>query len=252
MPKKPRRIRRAEILMLHDWTRAFALSVLSVLFATVMLAHAQEPKEMAITFDDLPFGYPRNLTIEEQREAVTRVLAVLDKHRVTATVFVIGRSVTDENRGLVDAVVRAGHFVGSHSFSHQDLGVVCLSFGPTCLLDPADPAEPVGNMVPTHACSKRSVVPLPILRLRQVVIDDDRERAVAQSLRVRDVRLEHELIGQKVERRPQVVRDLPRDDARPDGHIVQRSDDERMHGGVVIEPLFDGVRPRRKERIAFR
>ena len=124
MPKKPRRNRRAEILMLHDWTRAFALSVLSVLFATVMLAHAQEPKEMAITFDDLPFGYPRNLTIEEQREAVTRVLAVLDKHRVTATVFVIGRSVTDENRGLVDAVVRAGHFVGSHSFSHQDLGVV--------------------------------------------------------------------------------------------------------------------------------
>ena len=110
--------------MMHDWTRAFALSVLGVLFATVMLAHAQEPKEMAITFDDLPFGYPRNLTIEEQREAVTRVLAVLDKHRVTATVFVIGRSVTDENRGLVDAVVRAGHFVGSHSFSHQDLGVV--------------------------------------------------------------------------------------------------------------------------------
>ena len=110
--------------MMHDWTRAFALSVLGVLFATVMLAHAQEPKEMAITFDDLPFGYPRNLTIEEQREAVTRVLAVLAKHRVTATVFVIGRSVTDENRGLVDAVVRAGHFVGSHSFSHQDLGVV--------------------------------------------------------------------------------------------------------------------------------
>ena len=74
MPRKPRRNRRAESLMLHDWTRAFALSVLSVLFATVMLAHAQEPKEMAITFDDLPFGYPRNLTIEEQREAVTRVL----------------------------------------------------------------------------------------------------------------------------------------------------------------------------------
>ena len=79
---------------------------------------------MAIMFDDLPFAYARNLTAAEQRDAVTRVLAVLDKHRVTATVFVIGRSVTDANRGLVDAFVRAGHVVGSHSFSHQDLSAV--------------------------------------------------------------------------------------------------------------------------------
>ena len=100
------------------------LSFLIALFATATLGHAQEPRQMAITFDDLPFGYARNLTIAEQRKAVTRVLAMLDKHRVKATVFVIGRSVTDSNRGLVDAVVRAGHFVGSHSFSHQDLGVV--------------------------------------------------------------------------------------------------------------------------------
>jgi len=32
--------------------------------------------------------------------------------------------VTDANRSLVDAVVRAGHIVGNHSFSHQDLGAV--------------------------------------------------------------------------------------------------------------------------------
>jgi peptidoglycan-N-acetylglucosamine deacetylase len=78
---------------------------------------------MAITIDDLPFGYPRNLTLAEQGAAVTRVLATLDKHGVTATVFVVGRAVTDANRVLVDAVVQAGHVVGNHSFSHQDLGV---------------------------------------------------------------------------------------------------------------------------------
>jgi peptidoglycan/xylan/chitin deacetylase (PgdA/CDA1 family) len=97
---------------------------LIVLLATATLAHAQQPKQMAVTFDDLPFGYPRKLTIDEQREAVARVLATLDKHRVTATVFVIGGSVTAANRGLVDAVVRGGHAVGNHSFSHQDLAVV--------------------------------------------------------------------------------------------------------------------------------
>ena len=101
-----------------------ALSFLIALSATSTIVQGQEPKQMAITLDDLPFAYARNLTIAEQREAVTRVLATLHKHRVTATVFVIGRSVTDANRGLIDAVVQAGHFVGSHSFSHPDLGVV--------------------------------------------------------------------------------------------------------------------------------
>ena len=94
------------------------------MFATAPVARGQTPKQMAITLDDLPFGYARNLTIAEQRKAVSRVLAALDTHGVTATVFVIGRAVTDANRGLIDAVVQAGHIVGSHSFSHQDLGVV--------------------------------------------------------------------------------------------------------------------------------
>jgi peptidoglycan/xylan/chitin deacetylase (PgdA/CDA1 family) len=106
------------------FTQIRTLTFLIALLATVTLVDGQEPKQMAITFDDLPFGYPRNLTVDEQREAVTRVLATLDKHRVTATVFVFGRPVTDANRGLVDAVVQAGHVVGNHSFSHQDLGVV--------------------------------------------------------------------------------------------------------------------------------
>jgi peptidoglycan/xylan/chitin deacetylase (PgdA/CDA1 family) len=110
--------------MVPDCTRTRAFSFLIALLATATLVHGQEPKQTAITFDDLPFAYARNLTIAEQREAVARVLTTLDKHRVTATVFVIGRSVTDANRGLVDAVVRAGHVVGIHRFSHQDLGVV--------------------------------------------------------------------------------------------------------------------------------
>jgi peptidoglycan/xylan/chitin deacetylase (PgdA/CDA1 family) len=41
-------------------------------------------------------------------------------------VFVIGQNVTDANRGLVDAIVQAGHVVGNHSFSHQDLGAVSV------------------------------------------------------------------------------------------------------------------------------
>jgi peptidoglycan-N-acetylglucosamine deacetylase len=87
----------------------------------------QEPKQMAITLDDLPFGYSRNLTLAEQHDAVTRVLAALGKHRIKATVFVIGRTVTEANRSLLDLVAQAGHGVGSHSYSHPDLGVTAAA-----------------------------------------------------------------------------------------------------------------------------
>ena len=109
--------------MIPQHARIGALSIVIALVATA-LAPAQDRKQMAITLDDLPFAYPRNLTLQEQREAVSRVLATLDKHGVTATVFVVGRLVRDANRELVDAVARAGHTVGNHSFSHQDLGTV--------------------------------------------------------------------------------------------------------------------------------
>jgi peptidoglycan/xylan/chitin deacetylase (PgdA/CDA1 family) len=79
---------------------------------------------MAITFDDLPFGYSRGLTLSERRDAVARVLSTLDKHRVTATMFVVGGGITDQSRELIDAVSRAGHPIGNHSFSHRELGLL--------------------------------------------------------------------------------------------------------------------------------
>ena len=97
---------------------------LIALLAAATLLRGQATKEVAVTLDDLPFGYGQTLTITERRDAVARILAALDKHRVTATVFVIGQAITDQNRGLVDAVARAGHVVGNHSFSHRDLGAV--------------------------------------------------------------------------------------------------------------------------------
>jgi peptidoglycan-N-acetylglucosamine deacetylase len=100
------------------------LGVCVALLTLTAFPGGQESKQMALTFDDLPFSYGRNLTIAEQRDAVARVLATLARHQVTATMFVIGQAVTDQNRGLVDAVVRAGHVIGNHSFSHRDLGLV--------------------------------------------------------------------------------------------------------------------------------
>jgi peptidoglycan-N-acetylglucosamine deacetylase len=108
----------------HSRTRS--LSLLITLLATATVGYAQAPKEMAITFDDLPFAYPGKLTIAEQRDAVMRVLATLDKHHVKATMFVTGATVTDMNRDMVDAVVRKGHVVGNHTFSHPNLAIMSV------------------------------------------------------------------------------------------------------------------------------
>lgn len=81
---------------------------------------------MAITFDDLPFGYHRNLPIEQQRDAVARVLATLRAHNITAAMFVVGQSLTDQNRDVIDAIAAAGHTIGNHSFSHRDFGTMSI------------------------------------------------------------------------------------------------------------------------------
>jgi peptidoglycan/xylan/chitin deacetylase (PgdA/CDA1 family) len=90
-------------------THTRAVNLVMALLATIALVRPQGAKEMAITFDDLPFAYPGALTLAEQREAVARVLAALDKHRITAMAFVIGGAVTEANHELLDMVVRAGH-----------------------------------------------------------------------------------------------------------------------------------------------
>ena len=104
--------------------RGTAVAAVAILLATAISVIGQDTKQMAITFDDLPFAYARTLTTEQQRDAVARMLTTLRKYNVKAAMFVIGGGLTDRNRELVDAVVAAGHTIGNHSFSHRDLGMM--------------------------------------------------------------------------------------------------------------------------------
>jgi peptidoglycan/xylan/chitin deacetylase (PgdA/CDA1 family) len=68
--------------------------------------------EIALTFDDGP--NPR---------WTPAILDVLARHNVKATFFVVGSQVV-ANPGLVRAELRAGDEVGSHTFTHANLGAV--------------------------------------------------------------------------------------------------------------------------------
>ncbi|MGA8763600.1 MAG: polysaccharide deacetylase family protein [Candidatus Sulfotelmatobacter sp.] len=68
---------------------------------------ARGTREIALTFDDGP-NDPYTL----------RLLEVLAKHGVRATFFLIGRYV-QQRPNIVQEMVRAGHVVGNHTFTHS-------------------------------------------------------------------------------------------------------------------------------------
>ncbi len=63
-------------------------------------------KQLALTYDDGP-NDPHTL----------RLLEVLAKHEVHATFFLIGRYVS-QRPDIVRELVRAGHVIGNHTFTH--------------------------------------------------------------------------------------------------------------------------------------
>lgn len=78
-------------------------------------AHTQE-RVAALTFDDGP------------REPDTRALLdVLDREHIRATFFMVGRAV-ERNPELAREVVRRGHQVGNHSYSHTRMLLVSTDF----------------------------------------------------------------------------------------------------------------------------
>lgn len=69
-------------------------------------------KEIAITFDDGPYG-----------ETTSQILQTLAEHDVQATFFLVGRHI-DAKPELVRQILDEGHEVGNHSYSHPRLTMI--------------------------------------------------------------------------------------------------------------------------------
>jgi len=73
------------------------------------VAIAPPSRKLALTYDDGPNDPHTN-----------RLMAVLDRHGVRATFFLIGQSV-ESHPHIARSLVAAGHAIGNHSYSHPDL-----------------------------------------------------------------------------------------------------------------------------------
>ena len=71
--------------------------------------HCAECRQIALTFDDGP-NDPDTL----------KLLEILDQHGVKATFFMVGQHVIARPK-IAEAVARAGHVIGNHTFNHKNL-----------------------------------------------------------------------------------------------------------------------------------
>ncbi len=78
-------------------------------FGRTFIGLQRGTRQMALTYDDGP-NDPHTL----------RLLEILDKHRVPATFFLIGRYVR-QRPDIVREIARAGHVIGNHTFTHPNL-----------------------------------------------------------------------------------------------------------------------------------
>jgi peptidoglycan/xylan/chitin deacetylase (PgdA/CDA1 family) len=81
----------------------------SQLFGRTFVGNGYDSRQIALTFDDGP-NDPDTL----------KLLEILDTHGIKATFFMIGRHVAMRPK-IAEAVARAGHVIGNHTFSHPNL-----------------------------------------------------------------------------------------------------------------------------------
>jgi peptidoglycan/xylan/chitin deacetylase (PgdA/CDA1 family) len=76
------------------------------LYCTPATEQSWPEKTAFLTFDDGPSQY------------TDEILAILDKHNVKATFFVVGKN-TEEGRARMRRIVEAGHEIAIHTYSHM-------------------------------------------------------------------------------------------------------------------------------------
>ncbi len=83
-----------------------------------------QKREVAVTFDDLPIAYRKNL--QSERELTKKLLQSIKSNNVPAIGFVNegklnARGEIDKNTGLLQMWLDAGLELGNHTFSHISL-----------------------------------------------------------------------------------------------------------------------------------
>src|ERR1044071_7574709 len=96
------------------------LVTMSAMSLEIPKSNAREkPREIAITMDDFNW---QNAVYQSAWDRNKSILKVIDAHSIKAGLFVVGRNLErDEGKQLLTEWDKAGHLIGNHTYSHQNL-----------------------------------------------------------------------------------------------------------------------------------
>lgn len=96
----------------------------SLLLALVLLAPEAGAERLLLTVDDLPLVSAQYFTRDEQARQFRAILDTIERHGARAVFFAIGERIRPADEPLLDELVRRGHLVGNHTYSHPSLNDV--------------------------------------------------------------------------------------------------------------------------------
>jgi peptidoglycan/xylan/chitin deacetylase (PgdA/CDA1 family) len=105
---------------------------LALTLAVAAPASAQQPRDLqvAITFDDIPAVAIARCGPGTARALNQKLLAGLKRHNMPAAALVVtgpARCGAQDLRPIVEAWIKAGHEIGSHTFTHRDINAISLA-----------------------------------------------------------------------------------------------------------------------------
>lgn len=95
-------------------------------FAILSAAAPAGAEPLLVTIDDLPLVSAQYFTHAEQQRQFRAILDALEKHGAVGLFFANGERIRPNHRPLLDELVRRGHIVGNHTYSHPSLNDVSV------------------------------------------------------------------------------------------------------------------------------
>jgi len=103
----------------RQFTKILGLSAAALTMSRPAGAQPSETPQISITMDDFNW---QNAVYQSAVARNRSILSTLNAHSIKAALFVVGRNVeNEEGQQLLDEWNKAGHLIGNHTYSHQNL-----------------------------------------------------------------------------------------------------------------------------------
>ena len=102
----------------REFTKALGLSATALGIGQNFAQGSHSTPQISLTMDDFHWGNSVRLSGSERNQSI---LGTLNKHRIKAALFVVGRNIDhEEGKRLLWEWDKAGHLIGNHTYSHRN------------------------------------------------------------------------------------------------------------------------------------